>query len=1103
MSRPSGSSPESGGVRGGVGLADLCIRRPVFATMMNLLLVVLGWFSFHKIGIDQFPNVELPVVTVTTTLRGASPEEVETSVTKPLEEIINTIEGVDELSSVSREGVSRITVQFLFERSRDVAAQDVRDKVSSILSRLPDGTDTPIIGKFDLDAVPIISICVSAPRDGREITHLVEKQIKQNIETVPNVGAVNIVGGRVRAVQVAADIERLRARGLTIEDVRAALRQQNIEVPEGRVEQGSRELTVRTLGRMAQVKDFNNLIVGSSGGQPILLGDVAAVRDGVEDPRSLSRLNGENSVTVVVRKQSGVNTVAVIDAVKARLEDLKAILPADLRVSVMRDQSVFIRRSLHEVSFHLLLGAVLVALTVFAFLHDWRGTVIASVAIPASIIATFALMRVMGYTLNNFTMLGLVFAVGIVIDDAIVVLENIHRTMEEKRMDGLAAASLGTKEIALAVMATTLSLVVIFLPLAFMQGRVGRFFSSYGVTVAFAIMVSLFISFTLTPMLASRFLRHTDDPKAREKKARGGWLMKLIGDHYMAVLGWGLRHRWAVMLCALLCVASLWPLGKLTRFTYFPQDDQSEFEVALQTAEGSTLGRTAEICSLLEARLKSIQFDGRPAVIDTLLTVGETSGSVGKAEGVVNTGVIYCRLPQLGGFWERVTGRTRRWSQFDAMARARKILAEFPDVRASVQVVSNIGQGGRSSELQFNILGPELRKLTGYTEEIMARMREVRGIVDVDTTASNRKPELQVHIDRVKASQFGLRVADIAGTLRTLVGGEIVGTYKEEDDQYDVWLRAEAPDRGTKEALEQITMRVGGAVRGGLISSAETNSLVQLVNFLRLEEARGPNQIERFQRQRKISVVANLSDYALGEAITDVRRIVEDMKLPPEYQVAFTGRAKSFQETGLNFLVAFGVAMVFMYMILAAQFEHFVHPVSIMMAVPLSLPFALATMILLNEPLNVFALFGLFMLFGIVKKNGILQIDYTNTLRAQGMEREAAILQANRVRLRPILMTTMMLVASMIPIALGKGPGSAGRAAMAKIIIGGQMLCLLLTLLVTPVSYAIFDDWARGRFWNRRKKGGARPDGGSTATGAVDRQIGEGTDAGGASDAAR
>jgi HAE1 family hydrophobic/amphiphilic exporter-1 len=1057
----------------GLAIADLCISRPVFATMINLFLVVLGWFSFRQIGIDQFPNVELPIVTVTTTLRGASPEEMETSVTRPLEEIINTVQGIDELSSTTIEGVSRITIQFFLERNRDIAAQDVRDKVNTVLSRLPQGTDPPVIDKFDLDAVPVMSLSVSAPRDLKETTFIVDKQIKQILETVPDVGAVIMTGNRTRAVQVAVDIDRLRARSLTVEDVRAALLQQNLEVPEGRVDQGTRELVVRTLGRMRAVADFNDLIVASVGAQPIRLADIATVTDSVEEPRSLSRLNGVSAVTLVVRKQSGSNTVKVIDAVKAKLGELEPVIPRDFKVNIIRDQSRFIRRSLDEVSFHLLMGAVLVALTVFFFLHDWRGTLIASVAIPASLVATFALMRAMNYTLNNFTMLGMVFAVGIVIDDAIVVLENIHRTMEEKGWSAMRSASHATREIALAVMATTLSLVVIFLPLAFMKGRTGMFFSSYGVTVAFAILVSLFVSFTLTPMLASRFLRHTDDERVREKKAHGGALLRWIADRYITVLRWSLRRRWVVVCGAALCVLSLVALGRLTKFTFLPQDDASEFEIALQTAEGSTLQRTADLCAEIEQRLKSARIDGQPVVTDILATLGETSGRVGKGEGDVTLATLYCRLPELGGFWSRLFGRTRRWSQFDAMGMARRFLADYPDVRASVQLISNISTGGRNSDLSFNLLGPDLDKLSDYSTEIIRRLGADKGIVDLDTTLSNRKPELQVQLDRAKAAAFGLRVTDVANTLHTLVGGDIVGTYKEADDEFDVWLRADAHDRATQEVLGEIMLRAGSGSRFPLSTNANASeaSLVQLSNFVNLEEARGPNQIDRFQRQRKVTIVGNLAPgYPLADAVRSAKGVVKEINLPAEYQVIFTGRAKQLVETFQNFIIAFGLAMVFMYMILAAQFEHFVHPVSILLAVPLSLPFALITMIVLGESLNIYAIFGLFMLFGIVKKNGILQIDYTNTLRARGLEREEAILQANRTRLRPILMTTMMLVASMIPIALGTGPGSGGRASMAKVIIGGQMLCLLLTLLVTPVSYSIFDDWGAGRFFSFRRR---------------------------------
>jgi HAE1 family hydrophobic/amphiphilic exporter-1 len=1043
--------------RKGLALADLCIKRPVFATMINLFIVVLGWFSFKDLGIDQFPNVELPVITVTTTLRGASPEEMETSVTKPLEEIINTIQGIDELSSVTTEGVSQIIVTFLLERNRDIAAQDVRDKVNTILARLPPGTDPPIIDKFDLDSMPVMSVSVSAPRDLKEITYITDKFIKQNLETVRDVGSVSIVGGRTRAVQVSVDIEKLRAYNLTIENVRDALLRQNLEVPGGRLNQKPRELVVRTLGRMQSVKNFNELIVANVAGQPVYLKDLAHVEDAVEEPRTLSKANGQNCVTLVVRKQSGSNTVRVIDGVKERLAELRAIVPADFKMEIIRDQSRFIQRSLEEINLHLLLGALLVALTTFFFLHDWRGTVIACVAIPASIVATFALIRAMGYTLNNFTMLGLVFAVGIVIDDAIVVLENIHRNMEEKGWDGFKAASYATREIALAVMATTLSLVVIFLPLAFMKGRVGMFFSSYGVTVAFAIMVSLFVSFTLTPMLASRFLRPAKNEKEREKKAHGGRFMHWLSGRYLGILRWSLHHRWMIMLLSGVCFASIFYLGKLTRFTFIPQDDSSEFEISLQTPEGSDLERTAAICSEIETQLKGLRIGKDPVVTQTLVTVGNTTGRLGKGEGDVTVATIYCRLPQLGGWWSKVRGKTRRWPQFEAMGMARRIMAQFPDVRSSVQLISNISTSGRNSDLQFNLLGPDLQQLTTYADQVIQRLRAKRGLADVDSTLANRKPELRIEIDRDKASQFGLQVQTIANTLRTLVGGEIVGTYRENDDLYDVWLRADPGDRSTQEALEDITLRGTGT------------NLVQLVNFVHFNETRGPNQIDRFQRQRKVTIVANLDNKALGEAMSEVQQTVRELNLPAGYSVVFTGRAKTLQETGQNFLIAFGLAMIFMYMILAAQFENFVHPVSILLAVPLSLPFALITMIALNEPLNIYAIFGLFMLFGIVKKNGILQVDYTNTLRSRGLEREEAILQANRARLRPILMTTMMLVASMIPIALGQGPGAAGRASMAKVIIGGQMLCLLLSLLVTPVSYSIFDDWSHGRFFRRRR----------------------------------
>ena len=1042
-------------------LADLCIRRPVFATVINLFLVVVGYISYRGLGVDQYPNVDIPSITVSASLPGASPEEMETSVTKPLEEIINTVEGIDELSSRTTEGACRISVNFLFSRSKDDAAQDVRDKVNQVLARLPRGVEPPVIDKFDTDASPILQICVSGTRTLKELSFIAERQVKERLETVPDVGAVNVVGGRRRAVQIELDLNRLRAHGLTVAEVRAALAAQNVETPGGRVDQSSRELVLRTVGRVEHVWQFADLELASRGGVPVRLGDVATVSDGVEEPRSLTRLNGENAISLLVRKQSGTNTVAVIRGLKQRIDDLRDELPADVRVEVLRDQSRFIERSLDEVGFHLLLGAVLVALTVFLFLHDWRGTLIASLAIPASIIATFALMRAMGYTLNNFTMLGLVFAVGIVVDDAIVVIENIHRVIEERALDSRSAAILATREIALAVVATTLSLIVIFLPIPFMEGRTGRFFASYGVTVAFAILVSMFVSFTLTPMLGSRLLRHTKDEALRLRRVHGGPLMRWLADKYDAMLGWSLEHRWVVMLVSLAVFATLMPLSGRVGFNFMPIDDSSEIEVTFQTPEGSTLETTARVATEVEEKLKAIRIDGQQAILDTLVTIGETSGRTARGEGAVTAVSIYCRLPELGGRIDQLLGSSRRWSQQDLIVAARRVMAAFPGMRGSVQSLSRVSGGSRNSDLEVSVAGSDLPTLISLSEKFTAALAADGRFVDVDTSLSYRKPELQARIDRDKAIQFGVSVFDVATTLRTAVGGEIVSAWKEGDEQYDVWLRAVAGDRSSQETIEQASIRARGP-DGAMMQ-------LPLTTFVRFTEARGPGQIERYQRQRKVTVLANLDGISLSEGMARAREIADTLQRPAGYQIVFTGRARSLDETLNSFLKAFAMALIFMYLILAAQFEHFIHPVSILLATPLSLPFAFLSMILLGQPLDIYAIFGVFMLFGVVKKNGILQVDYTNTLRAQGIPRDEAIRRANRVRLRPILMTTLLLVASMIPIALGTGPGSGGRASMAKVIIGGQMLCLLLTLLVTPVSYAIFDDWGRGVFWRKKR----------------------------------
>jgi HAE1 family hydrophobic/amphiphilic exporter-1 len=1025
---------------------DICIRRPVFTLMLVAAPVVLGLAAYFRLGVDLFPNVDLPVVTVTTTLRGASVEEMESGVTKPIEEIVNTVSGIDELRSTTKEGISQVVIQFLLEKNGAVAAQEVDAKVRSILSQLPAGTDPPIIDRFDLDAAPVMTIAVSGRRDFREVTEFARKSIKEDLESLPGVGAVILVGGRMRAINVFIDPAKLlKYDALSVEDVRQALARENQELPGGRVDQIKGELVLRTLGRVQTPRDFEDLIVANRNGQPVRIRDVGRVEDSFEEPRGLSRLwsadvggEGDNAVSLIVQKQSGTNTVQVVDRVKKRLAEIKSILPADIRTEVIRDQSRFIKNSIDEVKLHLVLAAILVSLTILLFIRDWRTTLIATVAIPTSMIGTFYFMQYMGYTLNNITMLGLILAVGIVVDDAVVVHENIFRHMEEYGRPAMEAAATATREIALAVVATTLSLLVIFIPIAFMEGRVGRFFSSFGMVVGFSILMSMFISFTLTPMLCSRFLKAEDG----HATSKSGFIWRIVEGTYMLALRFSLRHRWLVVVLTALTLFSTPVLMALIGKDFIPRDDQSEMEVAMRLPEGYTLARADEVCKEIEGRLQKLR-----GVTHTFTVIGDTTGRVTRGQGDVTQATIYCRLVDL---------RERKYTQFEVMADARKIMADYPDIRAAVQDVSAFqATGFRQVEIDLNLRGPDMDKLQRYSEQIAGWMRDQGHYVDVDTSLSLRKPELRVRPDRERASELGVTIGALASTVNVLVGGEPVSKYKEFDEQYDVWLRAEHPSRDDQETIAQLCVP----------STKEGVGVVRLANVARFETAQGPNTIDRFSRQRQVVISANLDGFAVGNAVQELSDHIREMDLPPDYRWEFIGRAKTLAESNNSFVIAFALSFLFMYMILAAQFESFVHPITILVALPLTIPFALLSLILLRTNLEIYAMFGLFMLFGIVKKNGILQVDYTNVLRARGMGRDEAILEANRTRFRPILMTTVMLVAAMVPMALGQGPGAGARAGMAKVILGGQTLSLLLTLLLTPVCYSLWDDL--GRWWRR------------------------------------
>jgi len=1015
-----------------VSISEICIRRPVFTWVLVAIPVVMGLVSYFDLGVDLFPKVDFPVVSVTANLPGTGAEEMESSVTKIIEEAVNTISGVDEVQSRTREGFTSVVVQFTLEKNGDVGAQEVRDKVSSITKQLPQGMEPPVINKFDLGSAPIMTIGVSGSRPVRDVTEIARLQILERLQTVPGVGAVFMSGNRSRAVNVIVDTDKLSSYGLSVEDVRLALANQNLEVPGGILDQGQRELVLRTLGRVQKASQFGDLILAQRKGYPIRVRDVARVEDTIEEPRGLTRLDGQNSVSLFVQKQSGTNTVAISDTVQERLAEIAPTLPPDIKIELTQDQSRFIRDSMRELKFHLLLAGVLVAGTILLFIRDWRTTVIATMAIPTSIIPTFLFMSYMGFTLNNITMLGLILAIGIVIDDAVVVHENIFRHMEEYGKDAVTASREGTSEIALAVLATSLSLVVIFVPVAFMGGMVGRFFSSFGLTVAFAVMMSLFVSFTLTPMLCAKFLK-LEPAGDGHGTSKDGIVWRLTEGAFGRALRWALKYRLVTLILSFLVVLSTGPIAAKMGFNFVPRDDTSEFQVSFITPEGYTLDRTNQVVTEIEARLAAL-----PGVRHRFTTIGENSGNAGKGQGDVTRGSIYFRISELD---------ERQYSQFDLMQRARVILLDYPELRTTVSDVSAIGGGpeGDTRTFQVSVSGPDLGKLAEFSEAFKTRLRQVQGLVDVDTNMSLRKPEVQVSIDRDRASDLGVPVQTIANTLNVLVGGQIVSRYKEAGEQYDVWLRADKAFRSNPQGLSSLT-----------VPSPEAGP-VQLGALTQPLETRGPSQINRLNRQRTVTILAHPDQISLNDAMIQAKAIAKDLDLPPGYAISFGGQAKMLGETGYYFAVALGLSVLFMYLILAAQFESWLHPVSILSALPVTIPFGLLSLLMFGQPMDLYAMFGLFMLIGIVKKNGILQVDKTNELRRAGMPRDEAIMEANHTRLRPILMTTFMLVAAMIPLALGAGPGAGARASLAKVIIGGQMFSLVLSLLVTPVVYSVID----------------------------------------------
>ena len=1058
-------------------LANICVRRPIFASVLILVLVVVGFVGYTSLGVDKFPKVDFPMVTIVTPYSGAAPGAVETDVTEKIEEAVNTVSGLDTLTSVSTEGVSMVIAQFELEIDPDKAAQDINDHISSVLRDLPPGL-RPEVKKADPDAAPVIVLSVKGPANLKttELSRFADKQVKQRIERLKGVGQVVILGKQDRQINVHLDAIRLAAAGVSALEVQHAIATSNVNVPGGQLEMGAANQTLRVEGRAIDPSQIADIVVRAQGTHPIKVSDVATVEDGMEDMERTAVRNGTPAIALMIRKQTGTNTVAVVDAVKAQVKQMQKSLPKGYSVDVVRDNSIQIRTSANQVLEHLIIGALLAALVVLLFLGSLRSTIIAAIAIPVSIISTFGLMMIAHFTLNMMTLLALALAVGIVIDDAIVVLENIYRFIDEKKMKPFPAAIHATKEIGLAVLATTLSLMAVFLPVAFMSGIVGRFLYSFGLTMAFAIGVSMIVAFSLTPMMAARMLP-VPPPEGHRRlswRERGSnAFFRPIQRVYSGVLAFCLRHRWVVGLAIVGSCATTMPMCKKVGGDFLPQNDEAQFEIYVQTPESTSLEET----TLVAERFARLARESGAEVDSTLVTVA------GSDQRQANVGNVYVHLTD-------PDKRTKTQNDVMDVVR-RKIAAGCPAPQASeaekkkaqwicpegtrfaVQQVNDFSLGGQNAVVSYVISGPDLDKLEGYGHRVIDTMAKVPGVVDLDSSLVDPVKETTLIPDLDRAAVLGVDPGDITATLAVLVGGVQASTFEDRGDEYPVFLRAAERFRNDPNGLALIAV------------PSHTLGQVPLTDVVKVGQSTSTSKITRQGRERAVTITMNVAPgFNESAIVAQVVKAIDHLQLPPGYTAEPFGRSKEMAKMAKAFLFAILLAVVFMYMVLAAQFESWLYPLVIMTALPLTVPFAVLSLLLTGGSLNIFSMLGIIVLFAMVKKNAILQVDHANGLRRQGLPRTEAVLAASRDRLRPILMTTFAFVAGMLPLITSNGIGSGMSKAMATVVVGGQTFSLLLTLVAVPVIYTWFDDLAR---WALRKTRSKQPvDRGAAEVGVVD-----------------
>jgi multidrug efflux pump len=1016
-------------------LSDTAIRRPVFASVLSVAIVLFGAIGFTQLSVREFPDVDPPVVSVTTVLRGANPRVMESAVTDIMEEELSTIPGLRTLTSSSAEQVSNITLEFTLDRKIEDAAQDVRDKVNRVRGLLPQDIEEPVVSKQDADAQPFLWLSLSSPTyDLLQLSDIADREVKTRLQSLPGVGRAQIAGERRFSMRIWLSSSALASRGLTVQDVINVIRSRNVEIPAGRIESERREFTVRALGELKTPDEFANLVVQSRDGQVVKLRDLARVELGPEDDRSALRFSGEPAVAIGVVRQSKANLIEISDAVRAEIATITEVLPPEVTLTVGFDQSLFVRRSIQEAEETLLLAGVLVVLIIFFFLRNVRATIIPALAIPVSVVGAFGVLFALGFSVNNLTLLALILAIGIVVDDAIIVMENAYRHQEELGEEPERAAMRGTGEIAFAVIATTIALVAVFTPLAFLRGTTGRLFNEFAIALAGAVVISSFVALTLTPMLSAKILRVPESHGALFNVFERAYL--LSAGLYERTLSAALRGRWLVLGGGVAMVLlAAFVFTRLKR-EFVPPEDRGFFTVITVAPEGATLAYTDGYQRQVEAVL------GRTADIWNYFSIVGFGGRV-------NGGIAFVRLNDWG---------ERDRSVQDVITEIRPQLMGVPGIFA---FASNPPAFGFGNAVQFVVRHPDYDQLALGMDTLIKRARQIPGLVNVDTDLRVNKPELTVNYDRERAEDLGVPIRDVAGALQALLGGQRVSTFTRDNKLYDVIVQLDPRERATPSDMTNLYLR------------GRDNTLVAFTSLATVAEGVGPRQVSHFNRVRAATLSASLAPgFTLGEALDSLDRLADEV-LPRGSSRALAGESRELEESGAALYFAFFLAVVAVYLVLAAQFESVIHPFTVLLSVPLAVTGALVTLLLARSTLNLYSQIGMILLVGLVTKNSILLVEYANRLMDQGRHAVQAVLESGRIRFRPIVMTSVATIVSAMPIAFGLGAGSVSRRPLGYAIVGGVLFSTLLTLYLVPVVYVLFEEL--------RARAGSRPSGAAPA----------------------